>query len=106
MAEYTPGPWTLGNGGYPHGAEYEVRTAGSEDLYIVGVQWASSPDELGYMPPANQAYANARLIASAPDLLEALEELHLKAVVGTDDERHAALNKAWAAIAKARGSAD
>lgn len=37
------------------------------------------------------------------DLLEALRELHLKTVVGTDAERHAALNQAWAAISKAEG---
>lgn len=32
----------------------------------------------------------------------ALEELHLKAVIGTNDELHAALDNAWAAISKAR----
>jgi len=48
-------------------------------------------------------HADARLIAAAPELLAALEELHIKTVVGTDDERHAALNNAWKAITKARG---
>ncbi|MGQ2942962.1 MAG: hypothetical protein ACT6Q7_03050 [Blastomonas fulva] len=48
-------------------------------------------------------HPDARLIAAAPELLDALKELHLKAVVGTDDERCAALNQAWAAIAKAEG---
>lgn len=38
-----------------------------------------------------------------PDLLEALKTLHLKAVIGTDAERHDALNAAWAAISKAEG---
>lgn len=43
----------------------------------------------------------ARLIAAAPELLSALVELHLKAVIGTDAERHSALDAAWRAIAKA-----
>lgn len=47
----------------------------------------------------------AQLIAAAPDLLAALEELHLKTVVGTEQDRHDALNKAWAAITKAKGGA-
>jgi hypothetical protein len=48
--------------------------------------------------------ANARLIVAAPKLLRALRELHEKAVVGTDAERHAALNQAWEAIAEAEGA--
>ena len=47
--------------------------------------------------------ANANLMAAAPDMLEALDELYAKTIIGTDDERHAALDKAWAAIAKATG---
>jgi hypothetical protein len=51
---------------------------------------------------ANLAFI-VRACNSHYELLEALEQLHLKAVVGTDDERHSALNAAWAAISKARG---
>lgn len=37
------------------------------------------------------------------DLTAALEELHIKAVVGTDEERHGALTEAWAVLYKALG---
>lgn len=43
-----------------------------------------------------QGEANAKLIAAAPDLLEALEE-----VVAISDRKHKAWAKAYAAIAKA-----
>ncbi len=49
----------------------------------------------------DEAKANARLIAAAPELLAALQELHLRTVIGTEDQRHDALKKAWAAILKA-----
>lgn len=35
------------------------------------------------------------------ELTEALRQLYLKTIVGTDDERHDALDAAWAVIAKA-----
>ena len=94
---HTPGPWE---------AAWE---SGDKDIYI---------GELGYADYRNcfarvdyddvdhaEAEANARLIAAAPELLEALDELHAKAVVGTDAERYGALDKAWRAITKARGEA-
>ncbi len=45
-----------------------------------------------------EAEANANLIAAAPDLLAALEE-----VVAISDRKHNAWDKAHAAIAKAKG---
>lgn len=44
------------------------------------------------------------VLAEYEALLAALQELHLKTVVGTDAERHAALDDAWAAITKATGN--
>lgn len=46
-------------------------------------------------------HPDARLIAAAPELLAALIDLHEKTVIGTDAQRHAALDAAWAAITKA-----
>lgn len=82
--KHTPGPWTLDG---PHQVwaesvgEYVAITAEIEDFDAV---------------PRDQAEANARLIAAAPDLLEALKLA----------ERHCPVNSeaeilARAAIAKA-----
>ena len=50
---------------------------------------------------AERTEANASLIASAPDLLAALSDL--LAIEGLEGDRRFALNKAFSAIAKARG---
>ena len=55
--------------------------------------------------PSNEGAANAHLIAAAPDLLEALEEVVRKFDVAPDAVKNVPLGimKARAAIAKARG---
>lgn len=49
-----------------------------------------------YNGRAREALATALVERAA--LLTALKVLYHKTIVGTDDERHAALNAAWAAI--------
>lgn len=102
MAEHTPGPWEIGpecNGDKPEDA---IGVLGSDD-YIVADVWRDV-EEL-----AIRADANARLIAAAPELLEAL-----KAVIGAlrqeapgtplNNRRFDSLGaQANAAIAKAEG---
>lgn len=67
MSEHTPGPWNEteydnhGNGSY-----YEWLTIGPKGCIIAKVEGGKKLSE--------QDYANARLIAKAPELLEALEE--------------------------------
>ncbi len=61
-----------------------------------------------YWGGTEQAKTNARLIAAAPDLLEALKEA-TDEVIACGGERHIQLDGAWlskalAAIAKARGT--
>ena len=88
----TAGPWgscQYGNGKY--GVETGFDAGG---CYVPG--WHSQ------LAIVNRE-GDARLMAAAPDLLEALTELYHKTICGTDDERHAALNVAWAAITKAVG---
>ena len=89
-AKHTPGPW-LADGA----SVYEER----DDFSVICNFWSSSLPEWE---------ANARLIAAAPDLLEALEQL----VIEYDDVEladaepsslTAAFNAARAAIAKAKG---
>lgn len=87
--EHTPGPW-------------KVR----EDY--AGAQSVVSADAfLARVGPPNteQAEANARLIAAAPELLEALQGLLAAVEQGTLPGSGKAQDAARAAIAKATGSA-
>jgi hypothetical protein len=89
MGKHTPGPWTV------YEAGFSVADAWGHVL---------STDVEGRMP--EEAAANARLIAAAPELLAALEAL-LSVYQGFapwegEVERQAEI-KARAAIAKARG---
>lgn len=100
MSKFTPGPWKIG--APPPSGE---QTIGTQQGLMVAVATTGSgvPTE-----------ANARLIAAAPDLLEALEESFdfpadffecddMDAVTITVTGRH--LRMVRAAIAKARGDA-
>lgn len=97
-AQHTPGPWA-----YVRNPESTRWIIDSEPAHAIACTAGFEPDN----------EANARLIAAAPELLEALEELAERAgafnVSGVYfDEPSmtaevAALQKAYAAIAKARG---
>lgn len=80
---HTPGTWE-------HGDDYSIYTRGRKegDLRIATVSMTLDDQDL----------ANARLIAAAPDMLEALEFVAEDAVMKVKLARHVAL-----AIAKARG---
>jgi len=91
-AQHTPGPWTWGksyDGLYGSGSGQDNEVLTYEDY---DGMW------LAYVP---QREANARLIAAAPELLEALENLE------NDDGSipDHAWNLCQAAIAKAKGEA-
>ena len=107
VSGHTPGPWGV----------FAQPIAGMGDAVLELVEQVQATPSIGpfmYLIDANgkcpaiagcgpTSEANARLIAAAPCLLAALQDLYLKTVVGTDAERHAALDKAWRAIAKATG---
>lgn len=91
MSKHTPGPWSVVDGYYPgfigiQGPSFEVSVVVS----------APDIDIKDYMART----ADARLIAAAPDLLEALI-----AVVRVADRATDEFDLARAAIAKARGAA-
>lgn len=96
-AEHTPGPWT-----------HELQS-GSEYIYEVmaaGYYVATAHD--GAMGKSN-AEANARLIAAAPDLLEALQEAAVLIegvlMIHGTPEADSTGHKVRAAIAKTTGNA-
>ena len=92
MNKHTPGPWTHEGQGDITGIEDNGFGRGPVDVCSVYLRTVEGRHE-----------ANARLIAAAPDLLEALSEIINdggKFVMTNETHR-----KARAAIAKARGGA-
>ncbi len=86
---HTPGPWTT------------MKTFGGQTI-IFDSQQKSVAYLRGYKHPYK---SNARLIAAAPDLLEALMTFP-QSMAWTDDELWAWSEKARAAIDKATGADD
>jgi transketolase len=103
MSKHTKGPWEVvrTDAGIIVRTESVKKTrAGASRYAAIGGFDRSDPEQLA------EALANARLIAAAPELLEALEYLtgECDKEMDLDYNRHAApLAKALAAIAKAKG---
>lgn len=89
MTKYTPGPWLFDEESEAITTHNRI-TSGKTRIATVTLGWAE--------PFESEQIANARLIAAAPDLLEALQAL----ICETNSiELAAALDMARAAIAKA-----
>ena len=101
-ARHTPGPWDY---------DWDFIVAPDPDgrhpdSYVAEI---AHSDEEGRVASAEQQEANRRLIAAAPDLLEALDylleqtvDMDLKYGIGLTEGEEDARAKALAAIAKAR----
>lgn len=93
MIKHTPGPWTVD----PHIASQVCQPAGSKRRRI-------------RCPPDASGFADARLIAAAPDLLEALTRIAKVTDVGAETITPIYIkslrNLARAVIAKAEGRND
>jgi hypothetical protein len=105
-AKFTPGPWTAMLKPAPSRDDHGWRA-----MAMCGLSWmVAAPYKVAFECWDNEA--NARLIAAAPDLLDALEEAreglrwyqdaHPEDTDGSDDEAMARID---AAIAKATGEA-
>ena len=94
--KHTPGPWVVGESCHTVG-RLSVNAATGRPLEICMCHWVD-----GFDDPEDEAPANARLIAAAPDLLAAAQEaLACLADLGGDESPVPMLR---AAIAKAGGS--
>jgi hypothetical protein len=96
MNKHTPRPWHVQG---DHGKLW-IETNGNDDTIAEVHRRAAK----GSVYSCKEASANARLIAAAPDLLEALVILRSDAYEAcADSSCNGALELADAAIAKARG---
>lgn len=90
-AAHTPGPWVC----------YADLPSTEPDWHIVTTSNRLRVLANVHIEPGNKTdEANARLIAAAPDLLEALKNLWLRTTVGSDAERVAALTVAGDLLAR------
>jgi len=100
--KHTPGPWTVkqtrGNNLYEHeilATHKKIAIMATDSYFIKGP---------GETEKAQAITADARLIAAAPELLEALKALsHQEDWIGEDAPCGSPIGRAWAAIAKAEG---
>lgn len=113
MAEHTPGPWgwaraDLLSGVAPHIVQLD-HEGNATGLYLIAQVGPYAP--LHSVDPDDIRYANARLIAAAPDMLESLARLadecqcirNPRTGLMVPSGRDHILMQAWAAIAKAKG---
>lgn len=91
-AKHTPGPWVASHNSWETSTVYADGRVVAECLIDADV----SEENQHELEPIKEA--NARLIAAAPELLEALQE-----VIAISDRKHDAWDKAKAAIARATG---
>jgi len=89
MSKHTPGPWEIAPPHQTAGWGLCVRSSGRILARMVGRD-------------QDQKKADVRLMAAAPDLLEALKTLP-QSLAATDDDLNRWLERANAAIAKAEG---
>lgn len=105
--KFTPGPWNIGYG-------KTVESVGSNDFFGIGFKTDHDWTAICLLSQADRVSnideANAHLIAAAPDLYDALENLepYLDAIVCyastiTEHPPNGFILKARAALAKARG---
>lgn len=99
-AAHTPGPWGLGDSDL-HVSQMSVHFLHKDAKHSTICRMVDSKHGMHW----TEVYANARLIAAAPDLLAALEKFvgHFDGNVGDHHIEHYAIPEARAAIAKAKG---
>ena len=98
MSAHTPGPWAQ-HPTYPWIIKQDC-TPIAEPSDGVTICSTTSHHDSGFFPSANEGRANARLIAAAPELLQALQHLVTMLKAGGYGTAHAD-----AVLAKATGAA-
>lgn len=102
-AKHTPGPWAHCTEGFPRP---DVRAANGRAVARTWMVCSGTPKTAaGYQARCEEDRANARLIAAAPDLLEALKQIEpiLTRMYGPQAAELPPMQVVRAAIAKAEG---
>jgi len=92
MSEHTPGPWSI----EPHGKGFVLYSGRDNQRHGMNLVYLTEPDW--------NWEANARLIAAAPRMLEALERV-TELLLATRPEHMEILNAVNLALQKATGEA-
>ena len=103
MTKHTPGPWEAVSQGMGYGIQGDGR---NHCVAFTNTASCSKAALRANVTKDEEEFANARLIAAAPELLEALYNMVISAVPGmnwTDESGQLMIRNARAAIAKARG---
>lgn len=104
MSKHTPGPWEIIGKTTAQGGPLFIESICKDEHVGPICEIRSNLKYPGCsQEDANGRNANASLIAAAPDLLEALEELLQLIEIERPDWQHTEQHLARAAIAKARG---
>ena len=102
MSAHTPGPWTVRGQGFVVGGEGDALNADYVALTLITAPSVPS----NHQPDAEEARANAHLMAAAPELFAALKLLlttHDASCVDAEACQIGGIDLARAAIAKAEG---
>lgn len=105
LNKHAPGPWHLEPLQSDQGASIAI--CGPDDYGVLAtIQPLNADDEPDIHTAVREPYddANARLIAAAPELLEALRAMFDAYFIGQHFTATSALGKAHAAISKAEGN--
>ena len=100
MSDFTPGPWLLRTTPTSAGLCHIVSAADWRGAFIYGDGIRKGVDDA--LPKAQELAANARLIAAAPDLLEALQRI--EEYWNQDQNETAMADACWHAINTARAA--
>ena len=98
--KHTPGPWLFRTAPTSAGLCHIVSAADWRGAFIYGDGLRKGIDDA--LPKAQELAANARLIAAAPDLLEALQ--HIEEYWNQDQNETAMADACWHAINTARAA--
>ena len=103
MSGHTPGPW-----GVEDPMDHCLTIVANPSDPVCDWKWVATvdwPDEDNQLLTSSEQKANARLIAAAPELLEALQEIHDYVWKVRDPSPSTVMDVASRAIAKSTGEA-